>query len=329
MSNGIKAYIKVVFQEPPFEYEDVIIRMEQKPWSDYTGLMKKSDFYEFVSTFLNYREITETIDCGIGADGEITSLLYVYVHPPDLHYKLHTNYGELGSRTIEHVDQTEVASFSLANRHSLGKVPVGPVDYEWIGDIFDENGERLDRPPSIRFDPMGEVYLNKQVYGDLQLKYTYVRHVYEIKANVSDDFVSSNTATTGEALNSLVAYAIWYKGEERDIDERIAEGETVITTSEEELEILDEGETKTLTGGIVWINLFPPPNSDENGKAEHSCGWYPSGDEDEDEEDEEKPSIKAPFSDRIIKVDYCTQEVLSETNRDRDPGGGSSSLTTF
>lgn len=328
----IKAEIKAVFREPPIEYDDVIIRLEQKPWDDNTGLMKKSDFYEFVSTFLNFNTFSETIDCGIGADGEITCIIYVYVYPFDLQYELKVNYGELSEKSIETIEQVEVASFSIANRHSLGKVPVGPIDYEWIGDIFDKDGSRLDSPPTVRFGSMGEVFLNKKVYGDLQLKYSYTRHSYELKANVSDGFVSSNSVTTGEAQNGLVAYAIWHKdiSDEKTIDERIEEGEEVITSIEEETAVIKklEGEERTLTGGIVWINLQPPPNSDENGKADSTCGFYPYGEEDEEDE-EDTDSVEAPFTDKIITVDYCTQEVISETTKDRDPGGGSSSLTTF
>lgn len=303
MNHDIKAEILCVFKDEPSYFVESGLKITQEPWENDTGVMTKANLYTFLETLLNYETLTNPVDCGIEADGCIYCYIYVDPFPASLEYQLYTSFGELAEKEVEEFEKTEVVTFRLQNSLTLGSTPKSAgvdtfyLSQEWVGDIYNEEGEVVD-PPDVIITSDGKVSITRRVYASLRVKYTAVRHKYTLKVPKRED--------TDVDVFGAVVYGIW-KNPVQETTRKISDGDTTIKKVE------------TDTGGITWTELSPPPNADENAKAETTCGWY-SNDSLIDEEDEEREEDipEAPMVDKETIIDYCTQEITSENTYERN-----------
>jgi hypothetical protein len=313
----IQAEIVFVFQEPPIEYSEMGLRIEQEPWKNTTGVMTKAIMYDFLKSFISADVIENNVDCGISEDGCVYCNILVYPYPAELVYTLHASYGELGDRQVEEVTAEDIVIFNGTNQYNLGVVPASAGEFtfklgaSWIGTVFNEEGEAIDNP-FVQATSDGTISIDQKAYGLLKVEYTYNRHKYELKISPRDDDTD---------IFGAVVYGIWTKEtDEKSIEELIEAIESFDDSVDlESTEGVPIDGVLTEPGGIAWTEITAPPNADELAKAETECGWQERDyTTEEDEETSESPPTEAPMADKEIIIDYCSQEVISETVSKRD-----------
>ena len=89
-----------------------LLRLEQEPWSAYTGKITKGEMIRWLGAMVGGAEYESRVDCGLAGD-QLVSTIYAYPYEADLIYQLHTSWGLLSERRVEMQEIRELVQFKL------------------------------------------------------------------------------------------------------------------------------------------------------------------------------------------------------------------------
>lgn len=148
------------------------------------------------------------IDCGINADGGVTSYscaVYAYPVPADLAFNIGITNGTISGPIVQPITVRETVSFSLSDSETLS-LPVNEdsdVTLQWnSAELWNEYGEAI-QPPTISHAG-GTIVAGQRVYGDAIATYHSFRQVYTVTVPAREDSI--------ENVFSSTVYAWWDGG---------------------------------------------------------------------------------------------------------------------
>ena len=185
-------------------FRDALI-IEQEPWVNTKGQIKKSDFYKFsLGVMVSYVPHLN-LDCGLDSDGKCVSTIYVYPKIHNLNFKLYASYGHLS--TLEKASYTleEVLTLDFNLEGSLKYTPDKRGGSVWIGAVYDKDFHILEGEdrPGISFEDDGTFTISKKVHGILKVSYTVERYTCNLTVTARD---------SGSDLFGAVIYGIYENG---------------------------------------------------------------------------------------------------------------------
>jgi len=180
-----------------------LLTISQEEWVNTIGRVKMSDFYNFSYNVLSSGNVNSSIDCGLSSNGSCKSIIYAFPAIPDLLYQLHTSYGSLSSRSSANFVHSELLLFNMSKSNTLTYFPIGNVSYEWIGSVYDLQGN-VRSNSAVDINEEGEILLPEKVYGTLKVKYEVVRHKYILEVFPREEET--------EDLFGAVVYGIYDEG---------------------------------------------------------------------------------------------------------------------
>ncbi len=176
--------------------------LEQKPWGEYVGDVASANFLLFMKNLLygaggdvlysnplqfigdsiaRMKLLSQLADmqCGIGPDNTITTIIYAFATPLTLGYSLSTSYGKLTRGVREEIPQHENIPVNNADIVEC-KYPIQQLrNIAWQGDVFDSAGGIVMPQPAIAV-VNGIIKLSRKVYGIISADYYTARDTYKL-----------------------------------------------------------------------------------------------------------------------------------------------------
>jgi len=250
------------------------IKLEQEEWNPYVGYVSKAEAVKQIGNYLfGAGTFGSALDCGI--EGQtITSVIYAYPYQKDLGYELFTSYGTLTGGT-----STERNVQEITKRENLAI----NLDNEITLSYPALNGIK-------NFQWVGDVYDEEgQIVNKNSITYTF-NNIDKIKLNK-------------KVYGSLKLFygVLRHKCELQ------------VTMREEAIENRFSAVVYAIySDGLVFLEISPPPGVEESaGYTGYDCGGSPGNIIPGDTPDVYGP--KTAGADRYIEVNYCTQEVISDS----------------
>ncbi len=252
-----------------------LLRLEQDEWGKHVGRVTREDAANAILSRL-FGNSVAGLDCGLNANGDMECVIYAYPAYPALNYHLISSRGTVSRSVTETLSESEGVVFNNSFKARLKYPAEAITSTRWQGSVFDRFGGMMP-PPAVSIDG-DEISLSHPVSGVLIVEYTVIRHDWILIVPPSDTAVGK--------FDSVV-YGLY-------------------------------------RNGISWVIASPPPNADHL-SANTPCGFLPGGNSgggsvntDDDSSDEDDPGVfkppkNAPKKDRNVTVDYCTQEIISDS----------------
>ena len=156
-----------------------LLRLEQEPWSIYTGLITKGEMLRWLSAVVSDTDYVSGVDCGLTGD-TLVSTLYVYPYEADLVYQLHTSWGQLSERRVEMQEIRELVQFRLTTEERTDYPVRRILGVDWDDDCYGPDGE-IVAPPALTAD-RETISCASPVYGTAEVRYLCERHTYTLTA---------------------------------------------------------------------------------------------------------------------------------------------------
>ncbi len=254
------------------------LRLEQEEWGKHVGMVGRMDMAAALASFA-FGTAMPNVDCGFGDDLSLKCIIYAYPDVSGLNYKLRTSYGSIDGGIRERISETEGITLKGTSSANLKYKGTSVKSVSWYGDVFDYEGGVIGAKPAITIEE-NSLVVDRVVSGTIIVVYDVVRFKHMLR-------VFPRTGTDEKKYSSVV-YGLY-------------------------------------TGGISWVEISPPPNADSYSDASE-CGWntIPGGDTEIEPPDDDgggsggtpdgfEPPDDVGGEDRDIDVDYCSQEVISDS----------------
>lgn len=212
-------------------------------------------------------------NCG-GLNG-FSAPVYVYPSRPDLNFIFAVSHGEIQPGSAATMIREEIIQCSLLDNIETQYPVTHMMSMQWLGNCFDENGSVIARPDVVQ---IGRVLsFSKKVYGSLRVRYSVFRKTFNVRIEAREDSIENNF--------ECVAFARWNGGLEY-----------------KEIEAPSGYEATT---GNCGNGLYPNGDGTFGGSTGTGDACQPTG--------KQGSYPKAVRADRKTEIEYCSQEVQSDS----------------
>lgn len=188
-----KTTLSITFGKEQISTQEDILSIEVGEWNVSNNQLEYDDLYTFLNTRLvNVSDVGNpfdlvyinepSIECGLNYTMEIP--VYVYRADKDMPYTLFCTHGTLSDVSDEEISIEESLEFGIEDSLSMEYYPEGSVTWEWVGTVYDEDGNEID-PPDVIIDGK-DVNVGFSVYGVLKVSYSLTRDNYTLSITLED-----------------------------------------------------------------------------------------------------------------------------------------------
>lgn len=156
-----------------------LLRLEQEPWSVYTGKITKGEMIRWLSAVVSDTGYESRVDCGLAGD-QLVSTIYAYPYETDLAYQLHTSWGQLSERIVEMLEIRELVQFRLTVEERTDYPVRRILGVDWDDECYGPDGE-IVAAPTLAAD-RETISCAVPVYGTVEVRYLCERHTYILNA---------------------------------------------------------------------------------------------------------------------------------------------------
>ena len=156
-----------------------LLRLEQEPWSIYTGKITKGEMLRWLSAAVSDTDYESNVDCGMSGD-QLVSTIHAYPYEADLIYQMHASWGQLSERRVEMQEIRELVQFRLTTEERTDYPVRRILGVDWDDDCYGPEGE-IVAPPTLSAD-RETISCGAPVYGTAEVRYLCERHVYALNA---------------------------------------------------------------------------------------------------------------------------------------------------
>lgn len=196
-----EAALTIPFSNPSAAAGSDCLKIEQEPWGKDVGQVSNVQGILAISASIYGKRWPQAF-CG-GLNGVSRATVFVYPCADiGLNYQFKVSHGEVIQQAIEVGYREETIQCSMKLEHE----PDYPVMFmgamAWIGHCYDSRGTITGRPVVSFAD--GKIVFSKKVYGSVRIRYTAMRHAYQVQISRRQDAIENKYQS--------VAYAVWNGG---------------------------------------------------------------------------------------------------------------------
>lgn len=249
------------------------LKIEQEPWGKDVGETSNMQGILGIAAAINGGSYPE-VNCA-GMNGEFNATVYVYLCDPQMNYQFKVSHGTVSGRTAETKYREEIIQCSMNLEHTTDYPVRAMARMAWIGNCYDGRGNVVAHPTAEHAD--GVITVDQKVWGSLRVRYTVTRHTYHVT-------IQRRWEALENKYNS-VAYCVW-------------------------------------DGGVKWLDIEAPANFEAfDGDCGNGAFYDPNLQNGYEDGQLSKTDIcqseynrlpVAATADRKIKINYCTQETISD-----------------